>query len=74
MRTWNTEQLVLGISVMAVGLVAALGNLHLLDTLKALHRLWPLSLLLWGVLDLVRVQRLRAQRAAPPSPPEEVRP
>ncbi len=75
MRSWNTEPLVLGISVTAVGLVATLGNLGLLDTLATLHRLWPLSLLLWGALDLVRVARLRSRHAPAGAPAsEEVQP
>ncbi len=74
MRSWRVEPLVAGIAVAAVGVVATLGNLGLLDTLAILHRWWPLSLLVWGALDLVRVHRLRSERCAAAAVPEEVQP
>jgi hypothetical protein len=63
---FHTEQLVLGLAIAWVGVVATLGNLGVVDTLAALHRWWPVILVAWGVLDLFRVQRLCRERAAEP--------
>lgn len=62
-RSFNTERMVLGLTIAWVGLVATLGNIGWIDTLYVLHRWWPWTLVAWGALDLVRVQRLRREKA-----------
>jgi hypothetical protein len=51
---FNLEALVLGIALIAVGVVWTLANLHQLDLLDTLHRWWPSILVLWGALSLAR--------------------
>ena len=43
----------LGLTLIAVGLVWMLANAGRVDLLGTLRAWWPLSLLLWGVLELV---------------------
>jgi hypothetical protein len=38
--------------LVGVGTVALLANLGRLDFLDTLHAWWPLSLLVWGVLEI----------------------
>jgi hypothetical protein len=46
------EALTLGLMLVGVGTVALLANLGRLDFLDTLHAWWPLSLLVWGVLEI----------------------
>ena len=46
--------LVLGIALIAVGVLWTLANLGHLDLLDTLHRWWPSILVLWGALSLAR--------------------
>jgi len=48
----NIEALVLGLALIAVGVLWMLANLGHLDLLNTLHRWWPSILVLWGVLEL----------------------
>ena len=50
----NLEALVLGIALVAVGVIWMLANLGHLDLLDTLHRWWPSILVLWGALALAR--------------------
>jgi len=52
-RSFKPEPLVLGLTLIAVGLVWMLANAGRVDLLGTLRAWWPLSLLLWGVLELV---------------------
>jgi hypothetical protein len=49
----RVEPMVVGLCLTGVGVLWILGNLGRLDFLTALHRWWPLSLLAWGVLELL---------------------
>lgn len=49
---FNLEALVLGLALVALGLVWLLANLGYLDLLTTLHRWWPSVLVLWGALEL----------------------
>jgi Domain of unknown function (DUF5668) len=51
---FNLEALVLGIALIALGVVWMLHNLGHLDLLNTLHRWWPSILVLWGALSLAR--------------------
>jgi Domain of unknown function (DUF5668) len=46
------EALTLGLTLVGVGTLALLANLGRLDFLDTLHAWWPLSLLVWGVLEI----------------------
>jgi hypothetical protein len=50
---FRPEALTLAVSLIALGVAWTLGNLGQMDTLYAVRRWWPMSLLLWGVLELV---------------------
>jgi hypothetical protein len=51
---FNLEALVMGIALIAVGVLWTLANLGHLDLLDTLHRWWPSVLVLWGALSLAR--------------------
>jgi hypothetical protein len=43
----------LGVCLVALGVLWTLGNLGRIEMLPVLRTWWPLSLALWGVLELV---------------------
>ena len=51
----------LGLGLIALGVVWTLGNLGRLDALDTLHRWWPLLLVVWGALELGVSLARRAQ-------------
>ena len=52
-RPFRPEPLVIGVSLIAVGVVWMLANSGKLDLLATLRTWWPLTLVLWGTLELV---------------------
>jgi cell wall-active antibiotic response 4TMS protein YvqF len=54
-RPFRPEVLVLGLSLIAVGVAWLLGNAGRIDLLGTLRTWWPLTLVLWGALELVAV-------------------
>jgi len=59
-RGFRPEGTVFGLVLVAVGLVWTLGNLGHLDVLATLRRWWPLSLVVWGALELLAVAHRRS--------------
>ena len=53
------ESVVLGASLVALGVVWTLSNLGYLDLLYVLRRWWPLTLVGWGSLELYRAYSAR---------------
>jgi hypothetical protein len=51
---YKPEALVLGVSLIVVGVLWTLANLGTLDLLGTLRRWWPAILVLWGSLELYR--------------------
>ena len=49
---FNVERLVLGFSLLALGVLWTLANLGHLDLLAILRRWWPIVLVFWGALEL----------------------
>jgi len=49
---FSPEGLTFGACLVALGVLWTLANLGLVDALPVLRRWWPLSLVLWGVLEL----------------------
>jgi hypothetical protein len=47
------ETLVVGLCLTSLGALWVLGNLGRIDVLSVLHTWWPLSLLVWGLLEIV---------------------
>jgi hypothetical protein len=62
---FNLEALVLGIALIAVGVLWMLANLGQLDLLNTLHRWWPSILILWGALSVARALAQRNLRRQP---------
>jgi hypothetical protein len=51
---FNLEALVLGVALIALGVVWMLANLGHVDLLGTVHRWWPSVLVFWGGLSLAR--------------------
>jgi hypothetical protein len=60
---FSPEGLTLGVCLVALGVVWTLSNLGRLDLLPVLRTWWPLSLVLWGVLELVELAIRRGRRS-----------
>jgi hypothetical protein len=54
-RRFKPEALVLGLTLIGVGVVWMLANAGRVDLLATLRAWWPLTLVVWGVLELVAV-------------------
>ena len=54
-RRFKPEAVVLGLSLIGVGLVWLLANAGAVDLLATLRAWWPMILVVWGVLELVAV-------------------
>ena len=52
-RPFSPEPLVLGLALIAVGVVWILANAGRVDLLGTLRAWWPLTLVVWGALELV---------------------
>ena len=48
----KVERIVIGLSLIAIGLAWVVANLGRLDLLATLRTWWPASLIVWGVLEL----------------------
>jgi cell wall-active antibiotic response 4TMS protein YvqF len=57
----RVEGLVLGLCLVALGVVWTLSNLGRLDLLTTLRTWWPASLVVWGALELAAALNRRAQ-------------
>lgn len=64
----NAERLVLGASLLALGVVWTAANMGLVDALPVLRRYWPVALVFWGVLELYNASVAKASRAAAEPP------
>jgi hypothetical protein len=53
MPVLRIESFVLGACLLTLGVLWTLANLGMLDLLKTLRTWWPLSLVLWGIAELV---------------------
>jgi Domain of unknown function (DUF5668) len=52
-RAFSPEGLAVGICLVGVGVLWLLSNLGRIELLDTLRTWWPLSLIVWGGLDLV---------------------
>ena len=59
---FSPEGLTFGACLVALGVVATLSNLGLVDAFPLLRTWWPLSLVLWGVAELLDLAVRRGQR------------
>jgi len=58
-RSFRPEGIVFGLILIVLGVLWTLSNLGRLDMLETLRRWWPLTLVLWGVLELLAVVNRR---------------
>ena len=59
--TFRPEGIVFGLILITLGVLWTLSNLGRLDMLDTLRRWWPLSLVLWGALELAAVATRRTE-------------
>jgi LiaF transmembrane domain len=60
--SFSPEGFTFGACLVAVGVLWTLSNLGLVEVLPALRTWWPLSLVLWGVLELLDFAVRRSSR------------
>jgi hypothetical protein len=53
--SFRPEGLVLGLILVAVGILWTLSNLGRIDLLATLRTWWPLALVVWGLVELAAV-------------------
>ncbi len=61
-RGFSPEGVTLGLCLVALGVLWTLGNLGRVEVLPVLRTWWPLSLALWGVLELADLAIRRSAR------------
>jgi len=59
---FSPEGLTLGVCLTAVGVLWTLANVGRLELLPTLRTWWPLSLVVWGVLELTDLVVRRSSR------------
>jgi hypothetical protein len=59
---FSPEGVAFGVCLVALGLLGTLANLGRIELLPVLRTWWPLSLVLWGVLELVELWVRRSSR------------
>jgi hypothetical protein len=62
---FSAEGVTLGFCLVALGVLWTLSNLGRLEMLPTLRTWWPLSFVLWGVLELVELAVRRSSRRQP---------
>jgi hypothetical protein len=59
---FSPEGVTFGVCLVALGVLGTLANLGRLELLPVLRTWWPLSLVLWGALELVDLFARRSSR------------
>ncbi len=59
---FSPEGLTFGVCLVALGVLWTLANLGRLELVPVLRTWWPMSLVLWGALELVDLGMRRARR------------
>jgi hypothetical protein len=62
---FSPEGVTLGVSLVALGVLWTLGNLGRVELLPLLRTWWPLTFVLWGVLELAELAIRRSSRRQP---------
>jgi hypothetical protein len=60
---FSPEGLTLGTCLVAVGVLWTLSNMGRVELLSSLRTWWPLSLVLWGALELLDLTIRRGRRS-----------
>ena len=63
----RVEGIVLGLALLGLGTVCLLANLGQVDLLRTLRTWWPLTLIVWGVLELYQALAARARGRSLPA-------
>lgn len=63
--SFSPEGVTFGVSLVALGVLGTLANLGRLDLLPLLRTYWPLTLVLWGALELADLRIRRSSRGRP---------
>jgi cell wall-active antibiotic response 4TMS protein YvqF len=58
----KVEGVVLGLALLGLGIACLLANLGKLDLLTTLRTWWPLTLVVWGALELYQALSARGAR------------
>jgi hypothetical protein len=58
----KSDSLVLGLFLIALGVLWTLGNLGRIDLLAVLATWWPLTLVVWGLVELGNALLARRER------------
>jgi len=67
-RAPSPEALTVGVALIGLGVLWTLSNLGRLDLLPALRLFWPVTLLVWGVAELLAYAQRRGARRGPSAP------
>lgn len=59
---FRPETLVIGLSLVALGVAGVLANLGKIDFLATVRTWWPSSLVLWGALEIAQAVARRSSR------------
>lgn len=59
-RHFRPERLVVGLSLVALGILGTLARSGAVDFLAALHTGWPLTFVVWGLAELYNTFAARA--------------
>ena len=59
-RDFRPDGIVFGLILVALGVLWTLSNLGRIDMLETLRRWWPLTLVVWGALELLAVLQRRS--------------
>lgn len=60
---FSPEGLALGVTLLALGIVGTLSTFGVIEALPLVRRYWPLSLVIWGLLEIIHARAARAERA-----------
>jgi LiaF transmembrane domain len=61
---FSPEGLVVGLSLVGVGVIKVLAQLGRVDFLATLHTWWPVTLVVWGAAELLKTLLARRGRAS----------
>jgi hypothetical protein len=69
MAALRIEGVVLGLALLGLGTVCLLANMGRVDLLQTLRTWWPLTLIVWGSLELYQALATRARGRGLPADP-----
>ncbi|HSB61349.1 MAG TPA: DUF5668 domain-containing protein [Vicinamibacteria bacterium] len=61
-RGFRPEGIAFGLVLIGLGVLWTLSNLGRIDMLETLRRWWPVSLVVWGALELLAAAARRSER------------